>query len=395
MYTREIGDYLIISIHNINNLDLSQVLSVDKDSDAVIFTGLLIDENNQIIPNFRSFPNLLDLFLKRFSFLRKIFPQRMRKYLLWDISLQSPTMVDWVTSDLLFIRKDYYNKYLKQYDFSKPLSDMYACLECYKKGKQVYIFPDLRFVLPRKFKSNTFAKIKGFLRFLFRSISMYKNVLYPSRKYQIKKNLVTGAHKLNNRSFLKKIGANFQKKNKVVQVYEGKVSGQVNYKQPLIFSNDSVVGLVVNSRKEIGLITIWRHSPLKVDRRNVFPIFPDTIDLGIYSIEACRGGVEKSDLNSKDSILRELYEEINLNTNEILDCKRLSKLISNTAWDVFATQVFIFEVSDEFVPKLQSEEYITDFKFYTLEEVKKLIQENKIVCSITQSAILQYLTLEN
>lgn len=395
MYTREIGDYLIISIHNINNLDLSQVLSVDKDSDAVIFTGLLIDENNQIIPNFRSFPNLLDLFLKRFSFLRKIFPQRMRKYLLWDISLQSPTMVDWVTSDLLFIRKDYYNKYLKQYDFSKPLSDMYACLECYKKGKQVYIFPDLRFVLPRKFKSNTFAKIKGFLRFLFRSISMYKNVLYPSRKYQIKKNLVTGAHKLNNRSFLKKIGANFQKKNKVVQVYEGKVSGQVNYKQPLIFSNDSVVGLVVNSRKEIGLITIWRHSPLKVDRRNVFPIFPDTIDLGIYSIEACRGGVEKSDLNSKDSILRELYEEINLNTNDILDCKRLSKLISNTAWDVFATQVFIFEVSDEFVPKLQSEEYITDFKFYTLEEVKKLIQENKIVCSITQSAILQYLTLEN
>ena len=329
------------------------------------------------------------------SFLRKIFPQRMRKYLLWDISLQSPTMVDWVTSDLLFIKKDYYEKHLKHYDFSKPLSDMYACLECYKKGKQVYIFPDLRFVLPRKFKSNTFAKIKGFVRFLFRSISMYKNVLYPSRKYQIKKNLVTGAHKLNNRSFLKKIGANFQKKNKVVQVYEGKVSGQVNYKQPLIFSNDSVVGLVVNSRKEIGLITIWRHSPLKVDRRNVFPIFPDTIDLGIYSIEACRGGVEKSDLNSKDSILRELHEEISLNTNDILDCKRLSKLISNTAWDVFATQVFIFEVSDEFVPKLQSEEYITDFKFYTLEEVKKLIQENKIVCSITQSAILQYLTLEN
>ncbi|MBT6293566.1 hypothetical protein HOJ01_02055, partial [bacterium] len=72
MYTREIGDYLIVSIHNINNLDLSQVLSVDKNSDAVIFTGLLIDENNQIIPNFRSFPNLLDLFLKRFSFLRKI-----------------------------------------------------------------------------------------------------------------------------------------------------------------------------------------------------------------------------------------------------------------------------------------------------------------------------------
>ena len=395
MNKREIENYIVISSHEISNIDFNQVLKQDKNSDTVIFSGLLIDDNNQIIPNFRSFPNLLDLCLKNFSFLRKLFPQRMRKYLLWDISLQSPTMVDWVTSDLLFINKDYYNKYLNNYDFSKPLSDMYACLDCYKKGKQVYIFPDLRFTLPRKFKSNTFAKMKGFLTFVFKSLSMYKNVLYPSRKYQIKKNLVTGAHKLNNRSFLKKIGSNFQKKNKVVQVYEGKVSGQINYKQPLIFSNDSVVGLIVNSKKEIGLITIWRHSPLKVDRRNVFPVFPDTIDLGIYSIEACRGGVEKSDLDPKESILRELQEEINLRSNDILDCTRLSKLVSNTAWDIFSTQVFIFKVKDDFVPKLQSEEYITKFAFYSLDEIKKLIQENKIVCSITQSAILQYLTIEN
>jgi len=395
MYKRQINNYIVISSHPIKDFDFNKVFEVDIPNDTVIFSGLLIDGQNKVIPNFRSFPNLLDLFLKRFSFLRKLFPQRMRKYLLWDISLQSPTMVDWVTSDLLFIKEDYYNQHLKDYDFSKPLSDMYACLECYRKGKKVYIFPNLRFSLPRKYKSNFYAKCKGFLSFVFRSFSMYKNVLYPSRKYKIKKNLVTSAHKLNNRSFLKNIGPNFQKNNKVVQVYEGKVSGQFNYKQPLIFSNDSVVGLVVNSKKELGLITIWRHSPLKTDRRNVFPIFPDTIDLGIHSIEACRGGVEKYDLDSRKSILRELKEEINLSENHITKSYKLSKLVSNTAWDVFSTQVFVFEVKDSFKAKLQSEEYITDFKFYSMDEIANLIQENQIVCSITQAAILQYLTIKN
>ena len=395
MNIQEIGNYVVVSTHDISNLDFSSVLETKIPNNTLVFSGLLIDSNNKIIPNFRSFPNLLDLFLKRFSYLRKLFPQRMRKYLLWDLSLESPTMIDWVSSDLLFIKKDYFEKYLKNYDFSKPLSDMYLCLECYKKGGNVYIFPNLRFNLPRKYKSNFFAKFKGFLSFVFRSLSMYKNVLYPSRKYKFKKNLVTSAHKLNNRSFLKNIGSNFQKNNKVVQVYEGNVSGQFNYKQPLIFSNDSVVGLVVNSKKEIGLITIWRHSPLKTNVRNVFPVFPDTIDLGLLSIEACRGGVEKSDLDSEKSILRELKEEINLDESQIIKTTKLSKLVSNTAWDVFSTQVFVFEVKDSFKAKLQSEEYIVDFKFYSIDEISKLITENKIICSITQSAILQYITLKN
>lgn len=391
----ELEKFIVISSHDIKISDFNNLKINNLDRNTVIFSGLLIDSNNNLIPNFRSFPNLLDLFIKKSKFLRKLFPQRMRKYLLWDLSLNSPTMVDWVTMDLLFIEKEYFNNYLKDFDFSQPLSDMYACLECYKNGKNVYILPDLKFSLPNKYQSKFWLKLKGFILFILNSLSMYKNVVYPSRNYRNKKNLITGAHKINNRSFLEKIGGNFQKDNKVIQVYKGNVTGQFNYTQPLIFSNDSVVGLVVNEKQEIGLITIWRHSPLKLDHRNVFPVFPDTMDLGIYSIEACRGGVEKSDLDSKNSILRELKEEINLEADDIIKSTRLSKLISNTAWDIFSTQVFVFEVRNSFKPILQKEEYIIDFKFYNNQEIKTLIQQNKIVCSITQSAILQYLTLLN
>ena len=129
MNFQEIGNLIVVSSHDITDLDFSLVLDTKIPDKTVIFSGLLIDSKNKVIPNYRSFPNLLDLFLKRFSFLRKLFPQRMRKYLLWDISLESPTMVDWVTTDLLFIKKNYFEKYLKNYDFSKPLSDMYLCLE--------------------------------------------------------------------------------------------------------------------------------------------------------------------------------------------------------------------------------------------------------------------------
>ncbi len=392
MHIKKIKNYVVLSSQKLEVEIGPKTLDVLDDlKDGVIFTGILKDAEGKLVDNFRSFPRFLDLIIKRFKFLRRTFPQRMRRYLIWDIDLISPSKVDWVTLDLIIVRKDFYTKHLEGFDLSRPLADMYMCLQAYRQKRSVYLIPTLNFVISKKFQSKFWPRLLGFVAFIFKSAFIYRNLNYPSRNYNYDKDLVMNAHKLNNRSYLQQIGASFQRSNKVIQVFEGSVSGSFDYKQPLIFLYDSVVALIVNSKDEIGLITIWRHAPLKFNIKNLFPIFPDTKDLGLYSIEAVRGGAEKSDESNLLSIQRELEEEVSLYPKDVIRSVQLHKFVGNTAWDLFSTQVFVFYVKDSFEPKLEEAEHIVEFKFYSIDEIYKLLNEKKLVCANTQTALFQYL----
>jgi len=300
--------------------------------------------------------------------------------------------VDFVTSDFMCIQTCLLSE-MDESLINKNFFDLRLCAKAWKTKLEVCYNPLIKLEsssAPRK--RNLVSKIK----MLFSAFGLQAylwfvmlNVECPSKSYQTSKQLLMNAHKINSRSYLANVGGNFQKKNKVVQVYEGHVDGVFSYKQPLVFCYDSVVAVVKNELGEYGLIKIWRHAPLKESVPNLFPVFPDTQDLGIYSYECVRGGGEKYDKKLETSILRELKEEINLDSNNIKSIKSLSTIVPNTAWDVNRAFVFLVEVNGDFDVRVQRAESIESFEFYSKKEILQMIRENKIVCGYTKAALLE------
>lgn len=88
--------------------------------------------------NYRTFPRPFDLFIKR-TFLRKIFTNRMRKYLMWDKDPYKSEAVDWLTGALqLFTRKSW--EALKPNDegYFLFMSDVDICRKAWEKGFEVH-----------------------------------------------------------------------------------------------------------------------------------------------------------------------------------------------------------------------------------------------------------------
>ena len=164
----------------------------------------------------------------------------------------------------------------------------------------------------------------------------------------------------------------------------------------MIFFGTGVVGVVKNKKGSIGLAKVWRHSPLSFSKKNTFPVFPEVADLGLWSWECVRGGVEKGDQGAQQAMLRELEEEIGLTAQDILKINKCGHIISDTAITVGHHEVFIIIVKNSFKgKKLQKEEMICEFNFFSNREIGKLIKEKKLFCSASQSAILQTIEFEN
>ena len=123
-----------------NALEL-MVNAMEKDPTIGIAAPKLIQEDGTIRDSYRTFPQIIDLIIKR-TFLHNHFPERMRKYLQWDTDPTKIRDVDWVVGACLLMRKDFYLA-LEGFDlrFFLFFEDTDLCRRCWEAGKRVVYFP--------------------------------------------------------------------------------------------------------------------------------------------------------------------------------------------------------------------------------------------------------------
>lgn len=386
--------YIYSSVGKFETQSLNPVFEKMITDNTIAIASPKISYKGKVVDNYRNFPKFIDLIIKNISFLRKSFPEHMRRYLLWDLDLNSIVNVDFLTNNILIIRRDFFDQF--QVNLDTSYSDIELAIKAYENSLKVCFFGTCEIKLKKALKTKSiFSKlgilIKAF-KFFIKNKTSLKNIDYPSKHHSKKLKRVYNTYKLDNKSFIRKLGNRFQKNNPVVQVYDAAINSSFNYKQPIIFWKPGVSVLLTNQENKIGLIKIWRHAPLKENRPNLFPVFPDNLDLGDYFIETIRGGVEKEDSDPIESGLREALEEINLKKTAVIETNYLQKIIPNTAIDVSSMDIVHVKInSQKLKVKLQKEESIASFKFYSKEELVKMIQENKIRCSITLSTINHFL----
>jgi len=354
--------------------------------------------------NYRVFPKILDLIIKRIPFLRKRFPNRMREYLMWDRNPNNNEAVDWVTGAFTLLSKECM-KAIKKHDDDRYflfMSDVVLCRDAWERGFEVHIVGNVS-ALHNDARLSSGGIKDVFKKKLVRlhikdSIAYFSHYFFkklpkksPSRKRaEFRRELLMKAKKVSRRKLtLTSFKRRLQKNNPVVDVYIGNIFGQIDYKQPVIFFAESSIAVVKNEASKYGLIKIWRHIPLQLHRNNAFPVLPDLGDLGIYSYETVRGGTDKNE-TAKDAVLRELEEEIGLSKSDIIEIKSIGYAIGNTAIDIFKHEVFEVEVRNSFKPsKFDVKDGIIDFQFFTKLEIKEMIQNKEIVCGLTQASLLQ------
>lgn len=119
--------------------------------------------NGSIQDNYRVFPRLLDLIIKRTDFLRRMFSNRMRTYLMWDKDPNRNEAVDWITGAFIIVTKkclqDIGNHDERYFLF---MSDVAICREAWNKGYEVY------FIGQCKALHNDERLSRGGMRDLFR-----------------------------------------------------------------------------------------------------------------------------------------------------------------------------------------------------------------------------------
>lgn len=138
------GKYLLI-INPDNELEPSgletMIDAMEKDPSIGILAPQLIHEDGSIRESSRTFPSILDLFVKR-TLLRKFFGKRIDRYLQHTEDPHKTRDVDWVAGACLLIRKDLYEE-LGGFDprFFLFFEDTDLCRRVWKAGKRVVYFP--------------------------------------------------------------------------------------------------------------------------------------------------------------------------------------------------------------------------------------------------------------
>ena len=125
---------------------LQEMLIYMQNNPKVALTSpALIYPNGKYQDNYRVFPKILDLIIKRIPTLRKIFTQRMQKYLMWDRNPTSTQAVDWVVGAFTLIRNEIFLN-INQHDESYFLfmSDVVICRQIWQLGLQVHIIGSIK-----------------------------------------------------------------------------------------------------------------------------------------------------------------------------------------------------------------------------------------------------------
>ncbi len=378
---------------------------LEKDERVGIVAPRLVYPDGSVQDNYRVFPRFFDLIIKRTGVLRRLFPQRMRRYLMWDKEPSVNEPVDWVTGAFEVVRRDCLEKVGRHNEkYFLFMSDIEICRKAWEIGYQVHLVGEAKaFHGDERLSSGGFTAffkkrvlrihVKDALRYYFSHLGRSLPKESPSLSHVQKKDRLLQARILSGTSALTKTGKKLQRNNPVVNVYSGLVKGKKQYAQPVIFFDTGVVGVLRNEEGKFGLMKTWRHIPLAFHKKNTFPIFPDMGNLGMWSYECPRGGLEKKDATPLDGLQRELEEEIGLEKKDILSTRELGVIVGNTAIDVYHAKCYEVTVSSKFsfhAPQSAEEvETIGEFVFLDLHDIEVLIKEKKLFCGITQAALLQ------
>jgi 8-oxo-dGTP pyrophosphatase MutT (NUDIX family) len=164
-------------------------------------------------------------------------------------------------------------------------------------------------------------------------------------------------------------------KNKLLHVYDRFSVSENDYEQldksvykfQFVNKPNSVLA-IVRFKKKIGL--------LKVNRF-----------LFGKSIELVGGRIKDTDINEYEAMKRELHEEINVNEFDLSLFSIIHPLPNLTNEKVFVFECILHN-DDILVSK---NEGILDFKFYKIDEIIKLVINDKIKSSIDGYSLIKYL----
>jgi GT2 family glycosyltransferase len=140
------GKYLLI-INPDNELEPKGVErmadALEHDASIGILGPKLVHEDGTIRDSYRTFPTVTDIFIKR-TYLRQLFPQRMRRYLQHHLDHSKAQEVDWLAGACVMIPRDFYQR-LGGFDprFFLFFEDTDLCRRCWAAGKRVMYFPSV------------------------------------------------------------------------------------------------------------------------------------------------------------------------------------------------------------------------------------------------------------
>jgi GT2 family glycosyltransferase len=113
---------------------------MDSNPKVGICSPQLVYKDGTIQDNYRVYPRILDLIIKRIPFLLKRFPNRMRNYLMWNRDPHKNEAVDWVTGAFTLVSQnclEAINGHDQRYFLF--MSDVVLCREAYYKGFETHI----------------------------------------------------------------------------------------------------------------------------------------------------------------------------------------------------------------------------------------------------------------
>jgi len=143
----------------------------------------------------------------------------------------------------------------------------------------------------------------------------------------------------------------------------------ISIEEPLTNS----VTVIRNEKNEIGLIWEWRPVPAK------------------WFWACVRGFGDPDDEDNLATAKREMIEEIG--NCEIVDSKKIGVFYQNTTFYKNPVGIVFLSV-EESKEKNELETGITEFRFFAIEEVKKMIGSGEIDDVFSMSALAKYLAIE-
>lgn len=120
------------------------VSKMQSDTSIGILAPKLVHGDGTVRTSARSFPHPFDVVVKR-TFLRNLFPGRVRRYLQLDADPDLERTVDWVVGGCFMMRRDFFLK-LRGFDerFFLFFEDTDLCRRCEKAGKSVVYYPSVQ-----------------------------------------------------------------------------------------------------------------------------------------------------------------------------------------------------------------------------------------------------------
>lgn len=139
------GEYVLLCNPDLEIQDesVTRLLQfADQEPTLGIVGPLLLHSDGSVQDSSRRFPTFADLVIKRLG-LSRLFPKKMRRYLMQDRKFDKPTEVDWLVGAAMLMRKDRFEE-LGGFDedFFLFFEDTDLCRRMKEAGYSVQIHPD-------------------------------------------------------------------------------------------------------------------------------------------------------------------------------------------------------------------------------------------------------------